>query len=234
MMNTRRILTVFATCALMCGIANASTLEETFTGTATTSTPTDFAALLTATQFNPAWGTLTGVEIDLTSNATTAISITNTDTLSNSSGSVQTKIQVFVQDAGNDLSGGAFSTGGGALAFCLPGACGFGGQTFSLAASSSITYPGLTGSQSQSVSYTLAAILAEFTGVGTETLHTNTLTGTVLTTAGGNTIAAQNTNANITGDVIYTYTSGAPEPATLFLMGSALVGVGVLRKRFKA
>ncbi len=71
MMNTRRILTAFAACALMCGVANASTLMETFTGTATSSTATDFAGLLTTTQFNPAWGTLTAVEIDLTSNATT-------------------------------------------------------------------------------------------------------------------------------------------------------------------
>jgi hypothetical protein len=234
MMNTRRILIVFAACALMCGIASASTLEETFTGSATTTTQTDFAGLLSATQFNPAWGTLTGVEIDLTSNATTSITITNTDSTSNSSGSVQTKIQIFAQDAGNNLNGGVFSTGGGELAFCLPGACGFGGQTFSLGANSSVNYGGLTGNQSQSASYTLAAILAEFIGTGTETLHTNTLTGTVLTTAGGNTIAAQSTTANITGDVIYTYNSNAPEPATLFLMGSALVGVGVLRKRFKA
>jgi len=79
MMNTRRIFTVFAACALMCGIASASTLEETFTGTATVTTNTDFAGLLTATQFNPAWGTLTAVEIDLTSNATTSITISNTD-----------------------------------------------------------------------------------------------------------------------------------------------------------
>ncbi len=55
-----------------------------------------------------------------------------------------------------------------------------------------------------------------------------------MTTAGGNTNDTQNTFANITGDVVYTYNSNAPEPATLFLMGSALVGVGVLRKRFKA
>jgi hypothetical protein len=37
--------------------------------------------------------------------------------------------------------------------------------------------------------------------------------------------------------VVYEYTipvTGAPEPTTLFLMGSALVGVGLLRKRIKA
>ena len=234
MMNTRRILVAFASCALMCGIANASTLQETFTGSATTTTPTDFAALLTAQQFNPSWGTLTGVEIDLTSTAVTSLTITNADPTSNSSGSVQTKIQIFVQDTGNDLAGGVFSTGSGVLAFCDPNSCGFGGQAFSLPASSSTTYSGLTNSANTSNNYSLPAILTEFTGLGTYTLHTNTLTGTIITTAGGNTNATQATSANITGDVIYTYTSGAPEPATLFLMGSALVGVGILRKRFKA
>jgi len=39
-------------------------------------------------------------------------------------------------------------------------------------------------------------------------------------------------------EVVYDYTpavvSGTPEPATMFLMGSALVGIGLLRKRIKA
>lgn len=236
MMNTRRILTAFAACALMCGVANASTLMETFTGTATSSTATDFAGLLTTTQFNPAWGTLTGITIDLTAHASTDITASNTDPISASSGTVQTKLQIFVQDAGNNLGGGPFSTGVGILFFCDPQPiCSApGAATFSLAKNSSVDLGVFADSSSNSTSYVLAAILSEFTGTGNISLNTNTLTGTVLTTAGGNTNDTQNTFANITGDVVYTYTSGAPEPATLFLMGSALVGVGILRKRFKA
>jgi len=217
----------------MCGLANASTLEETFTGSATASTNTDFAGLLSATQFNPAWGVLQSVEIDLTSAMSTDLQIINNDT-SISNGSVHTQLQIFVQDTGNHLNGGVYSTGSGVVEYCAPNVNCIGGYTYVLGAGNSIDSGALTSSSSEDLSYTLGAILAEFTGTGMETLHTNTLTGTTITNTGGNTIATQNTFANVTGDVIYTYTSGAPEPATLFLMGSALVGVGVLRKRFKS
>jgi hypothetical protein len=232
-MNTRRILVGFAAMALTCGLASASTLMETFTGTATVSTNTDFSGLLTTTQFNPAWGTLQSVEIDINSAMSTDLQITNNDT-SNSSGTVHTQLQIFVQDAGNNLSGGVFSTGPGVLAYCAPNVNCIGGFSYTLAHGGSQDSGALTGASLQDVTYNLAAILSEFTGLGNISLHTNTLTGTTITNTGGNTVAIQNTTANVTGDVIYTYTSGAPEPATLFLMGSALVGVGVLRKRFKA
>jgi hypothetical protein len=217
----------------MCGLASASTLEETFTGSATSSTNTDFASILTTTQFNPAWGTLQSVEIDLSSSMSTDLQITNNDTGA-SSGSIDTQLQLFVQDSGNHLNGGTYSTGAGVIAYCAPGNCISGKYTYALASGGSIDSGALTNSSSQDFTYTLGAILSEFTGTGTFNLSAKSLTGTTITNTGGNTTATQNTFANVTGDVIYTYTSGAPEPATLFLMGSALVGVGILRKRFKA
>jgi len=230
-MNTRRILVAFAACSLMCGLASASTLEETFTGSATTGSTTDFAGLLTATQFNPAWGTLTGVEIDLTSNLSTVLTIKNQSS-SGSSGAVFTAMQIFVQDPpANDLNGGTYSTGAGVISYDSPS------FSYNLAGGVSTTSGILTASATQDVTYHLAAILAEYTGLGTFSLTDNTLTGTLIGNTGGNTTATQATTEFTVGDVIYTYTpppSGAPEPATLFLMGSALVGVGVLRKRFKA
>ena len=239
MLNTRRILIAFASVSLMCGVASANSLTETFTltGTATSSTNTDFSGLLTATQFNPSIGVLQSVEIDITSNMSTDLQIVNNDT-SNSSGTAHTQLQVYVQDTGNNLNGGTFSTGAGTLAYCAglgggnPGC--IGGYSYSIGAGASKDSGAITSSSSQNYTYTLAAILSEFTGLSSYTLHTNTLTGTVLANTGGNTVATQNTFANITGQIIYTYNSSAPEPATLFLMGSALVGVGVLRKKFKA
>jgi PEP-CTERM motif len=221
----------------MCGLASASTLEETFTGSATAALPpgisTDFTALLTTTQFNPAWGNLQSVEIDLSSHMSTDLQIINNDTGA-SSGSVNTQLQIFVQDSGSNLTGGVFSTGAGVIAYCAPGNCISGKFTYSLASGGSIDSGAILANSSESMTYVLGAILSEFTGTGTFNLTAKSLTGTTITNTGGNTTATQNTFANVTGDVIYTYNSNAPEPATLFLMGSALVGVGVLRKRFKA
>jgi hypothetical protein len=239
MLNTRRILIAFASVSLMCGVASANSLTETFTlsGTATSPTLTDFSGLLSAPQFNSSIAVLQSVEIDITSNMSTDLQIINNDT-SNSSGTAHTQLQIYVQDAGNMLNGGTFSTGAGTLAYCAglgggnPGC--IGGYSYSIGGGTSKDSGAITSSATQDYTYVLNTILSEFTGAGNITLHTNTLTGTVLANTGGNTNAFQTTFANVTGQVIYTYNSSAPEPATLFLMGSALVGVGVLRKRFKA
>jgi hypothetical protein len=221
----------------MCGLASASTLEETFTGSATAALPpginTDFNAILTTLQFNPAWGSLQSVEIDLTSHMSTDLAIVNGDTGA-SSGTVNTQLQIFVQDGGNNLTGGVYSTGAGVIAYCAPGNCISGKYAYTLTSGGSIDSGAITANSSESMTYTLGAILSEFTGTGNFNLSAKSLTGTTITNTGGNTTATQNTFANVTGDVIYTYNSSAPEPATLFLMGSALVGVGILRKRFKA
>jgi len=84
---------------------------------------------------------------------------------------------------------------------------------------------------------TWAAEMAAYTGAGNVTLNLS-LTGASQI---GSSPAGVSTSANvdsITGgsvtaqyDYSYTETSIVPEPATLFLMGSALVGVGLLRKR---
>src|SRR5580693_1021744 len=165
MLNTRRILIAVAGLSLMCGLANASTLEETFTGSATVSTNTDFSGLLTATQFNPAWGVLQSVEIDIDSTMSTDLQIVNNDT-SNSSGNVHTQLQIFVQDAGNHLNGGVFSTGSGVLAYCAPNVNCIGGFSYTLPAGKSIDSGALVGSSFEDLSYNLGAILAEFTGTG--------------------------------------------------------------------
>lgn len=76
--------------------------------------------------------------------------------------------------------------------------------------------------------------------IATALVPTFSLTGTTYGTftvggGGNNVVPVLHTNASFRAEIDYNYTapSATPEPATLFLMGTALAGIGLLRKRIK-
>ena len=76
-----------------------------------------------------------------------------------------------------------------------------------------------------------------YLGPGTFTLSYDTTTGETFIGGGGNEKASQTTVSSATYTVIYNYTvptTGSPEPGTMALFGSALIGVGfIARKKMK-
>jgi hypothetical protein len=77
--------------------------------------------------------------------------------------------------------------------------------------------------------------LGSYSGGGTWTLTGKTFSNTGFGGGGGNITLNQTTQAMVEAEVDYTYTtpSGTPEPTTMVLFGSALVGLGLLRKRVR-
>ncbi len=73
-----------------------------------------------------------------------------------------------------------------------------------------------------------------YEGSGTFNIDGKTQAFSSFTGGGGNITFFQTTNATLTAAVTYTYeTDTIPEPATMALLGSALVGIGLMgRKRF--
>jgi PEP-CTERM motif len=80
-----------------------------------------------------------------------------------------------------------------------------------------------------------AANTSAYNTTGTFTLDFSTLTGETIGGGGGNVVATETSNAGAAFSVVYDYTvNSTPEPATMTLFGSALLGIGFFaRKRFK-
>jgi hypothetical protein len=204
---------------------NSPVLADTISGPFTTSTPipftlTDWTGSLTFPKFDSSLGILTQVDMSLSGGIQTVLTVTNTSP-EVSSGTARTEVQMTIQDAGGNLNTPQ-------LDLLSPN------YTYSLGSGQSVTSGTLTKSGNSNDSYTLAAVLAEFTGPGTIVLPASTFTQTWLTNLGGSTYASQATSASLTGTVTYHYTTVAtPEPTSLLLLAVGLGALGLVSRRKK-
>lgn len=222
---TKNILKLMAGAALAAWIstaphAHAATL--TYSGTVS-STLTDWTQDLNITKFDAGLGTLTSVELILTTTGSTSITVTNLGG-SASSGSVRTELLVSLTDPSDFLAG--FNP---FIDLLVPSAA----QNYSLASGDSIVLgPFSRSGSSGAQDFTDSNILSEFTGIGVITLTGNAHAQTVQSNSGGNTATSQTTAANLGVTVIYNY-DAVPEPGTyaLLSLGLGFGAVAYIRRR---
>jgi hypothetical protein len=224
-----KILMVLALVAVIClpGIALAATISYT---DSIASTTTGWSDRLDFTQFNPLLGTLTQVELSLSSGMDTTLTVTNTGT-KKASGSAWTTLNLSVAD------------GGGYITY-VPTIGDFPSKHYgysALAIGGSKTSDPFTNSVSSDNFYSAALVLAEFTGTGSTSLLASTTAAVPHWSVnnGAQVSVSTNTHASLDGTVTYTYTPAPPPvpiPGSVLLLGFGLVGLGLLRlrKRTKA
>lgn len=185
------------------------------------SSTTDWTSILAFPQFDPSLGTLTQVDLSLSSSFNTVLSVVNSSPNS-SSGNARTELQITVQDVGNLLYAPEIDAFSPEL-------------NYSLSAGGSTSSTLLAETATAVEDYTNSTILGQFTGGGTISLPASTFTQTVVSNTGGNTAASQMTTASLTGTVTYEYTPNAvPEPSTLALLAVGAIGLAGYRWRRRA
>jgi PEP-CTERM motif len=189
---------------------------------------TDWTNSLAFPQFDPSFGALQSVELDLKGTTTTKITLTNNSEFG-STGTAFTTVAYVVQDDDNMLQ--PLNAPDVPPKYLPQLSVDSGHFDFQLDAGGQQTSDPLFGNGTSSNTYNAAPILAEFSGNGSIALTASTFTKvTVSINTGGGTDGSQSTSASLTGSVTYTYTA-APEPSTLTLLALGAIGLVVVRRR---
>lgn len=213
------------------GVQQASAATKSYSVTATLpSTKTDVNSTVYVAPFNPYWGTLQTVSIQLAVDVTTTITVTNTAAAA-ANGSVSTNVVYYLDDLSHSLltksstypspenPNDPLSVNKNTVGLQT------GVQYYSNLASGSTTLESRVASAtSTNTNYTSGLILSEFSTWNPVALTLQTNTSTLLSNTGGNTSATQNTNTGATVTVTYTYEE-VPEPSTWAMI---VGGVGML------
>lgn len=196
--------------------------------------------------FNSTLGTLTSVTISGAFGFTSNLTVTNI-AAGQSSGSAKVEsaaafgsdtptINAVIQNLLDTI--GSATVGSATInpaAFDLYGTT----QTYSLAAGGTVKLMSNVSTHTNGpITDTNAADLSAFEAAGGGMFNVlfSTATGTNLSNTGGNTSASQVTTATGTVKIVYTYNTkptNTPEPATLALIGSGVLGIAATRRRRK-
>ena len=225
-----------------CGLAVATPITVNCSSTtAQTELGPGAGGTITCGTFNTALGTLTSIQITLNGSvvAPSSLNINNNDNAAHT-GSAQT-VSNFLLDGSTPLTGFGLTTG--TTLFTVNASTGtqtLGADPNSPAACNnnaacSGTFA-VTGAGNITATNSSNFAPYQTVGAGSFNITSDTQTGFQAFFGGGNVGVLQSTTDSFTATVIYNYTSSAaaPEPTTLLMMGSALVGLGLLRKRIKS
>jgi hypothetical protein len=208
---------ISVTAALLLGLSSLAQ-ADTISFTNSVSGGTDWAQQLGLTQFNPTWGNLLSVTIDLSANFSSTFTITNTggSTYVNPSSARRT-LDIYLGSSAVDLAVDVQNPNGTGNSWLTWVSSPLGLNNLAPGAHVAANR---SGSDSPAGGfYTDGTTMGYFTGTGTTVLDLSTTSGFLMQLTGGSSYdSSQSTSATATGIVTYDFTP-VPEPSSALFLG---------------